>query len=404
MPNARANRAASVTVTSAAAGAVKRGHPWIWREAVTHATKGLPAGQVVEIRGAEEGPIGLGLWDPDSPIAARVYTRDTSSRLDEAWLAARIEEAIARRERALLGEGTSAYRLCHGEGDRVPGLVLDRYAWVVVARVDGAAMAAWLDRIAPAVWPALQSRGVRSLVRRTAGEVGGGRPGEGTRVEPLLGEPPPATIEVSENGAAMVVDLARGQKTGAFLDQRDNRARVRHMARGRRVLNLFSYAGGFSTSAALGGASRVTSVDIAQPAHLTAQQSMRANGLDPTRHDFVTADVFAFLAGAAGRRETWDLVISDPPSFAPNQKSRTRALAAYRKLHRACAGALAPGGILCASSCSSHVTAEEFVATLDDGSLERTDLALVGLFGPPWDHPTLPAWPEGRYLKFAVLA
>jgi 23S rRNA (cytosine1962-C5)-methyltransferase len=240
--------------------------------------------------------------------------------------------------------------------------------------------------------------GLRSPALRTDKREGDGK------LEPLRGEPPPDTITVRENGVAMVVDLAHGQKTGAFLDQRDNRARVRDLAAGRRVLNLFSYAGGFSTAAALGGARQVTSVDVAHAAHRAAELSMRANGIDPSAHAFVTADVFAFLASAKAKGQSWDLVVSDPPSFAPSEKAKPRALAAYRKLHGACTAVLAPDdGIFCAASCSSHVTAEDFAATLDDVALNRTDLSIVGLFGPPADHPTLAAWPEGRYLKFAVL-
>ena len=130
---------------------------------------------------------------------------------------------------------------------------------------------------------------------------------------------------------------------------------------------------------------------------------MRANGLDPDAHAFVTADAFAFLESAKNKGDRWDLVISDPPSFAPNEKSRPRALTAYRRLHAACAAVLAPSGIFCASSCSSHVSAEEFATTLDDGATGRSDLSLVELHGSPWDHPTLAAFPEGRYLKFFVL-
>jgi len=209
---------------------------------------------------------------------------------------------------------------------------------------------------------------------------------------------------VRENSMAMVVDLARGQKTGAFLDQRDNRARVRSLARGKTVLNLFSYAGGFSIAASLGGATHVTSVDLAQAAHATAQLSLQANAIDARTHAWVTADAFVFLESAAKKGSRWDLVISDPPSFAPSEKALPRAIAAYRKLHGACAAVLAPGGVLCASSCSSHVDAEQFAATLDDTALGRSDMSLVGLHGSPWDHPTVAAWPEGRYLKFAVLA
>jgi 23S rRNA (cytosine1962-C5)-methyltransferase len=170
------------------------------------------------------------------------------------------------------------------------------------------------------------------------------------------------------------------------------------------VLNLFSYAGGFSLAAALGGAGRVTSVDAATAVHASAQRSFRENGLDPAAHEFVSADAFDFLERAAARRDRYDLVISDPPSFAPSERAKPRAIAAYRRLHAAIARVLAEGGVLCAASCSSHVSAEEFVATLDDAALGRDDLRLCSLHGQPADHPTLPAWPEGRYLKLAVVA
>ena len=308
-------------------------------------------------------------------------------------LVAAIRRAFDRRSRWKEDRDTTAYRLCHGEGDRVPGVVIDRYADVAVLRLDGDAIAVWRDALVRGIWPLLQSLGVRSFALRAA------RGDSEERVRPLAGDPPPESITVRENGVAMVVDLLRGQKTGAFLDQRDNRRRVRELARGRRVLNLFSYAGGFSTAAALGGAEHVTSVDLAQAAHATAQASMRANGIDPSAHAFVTADAFAFLAAAQQKGQRWDLVVSDPPSFAPSEKSRPRALSAYRRLHGACTAVLAEQGIFCASSCSSHVSAEDFATTLDDAATGRSDLSLVALHGTPWDHPTLPGWPEGRYLE-----
>jgi 23S rRNA (cytosine1962-C5)-methyltransferase len=168
------------------------------------------------------------------------------------------------------------------------------------------------------------------------------------------------------------------------------------------VLNLFSYTGGFSLHAALAGAI-VTSVDVATAAHATAQESFRLNALDPKKHEFVAADAFAWLAEAAKKRLRWDVVISDPPSFAPSERAKPKALAAYRSLHRACSDVLAPLGQLVAASCSSHVPAEEFLGTLDDAALGRGDLRLQELHGPPADHPTLPSFPEGRYLKLAIL-
>lgn len=395
-----ASRPEVVVLSRAASAAIERGHPWAYRDGVTRGGGGLATGAVVEVADASGRPIARGLWDADSPIAVRVFVRGAAERLDPALVAARVERALARRDAFLDVGATNAYRLCNGEGDRVPSLVLDRYADVVVARLDGALLAPWLTPIAERIFPALRARGIRTIARRVAR----GESAADGKLEPLLGDAPPASLTVVENGVRMVVDLRHGQKTGAFLDQRDNRARVRAMARGRRVLNLFSYAGGFSTAAALGGAARVTSVDIAHAAHATAQASMRENGVEPAAHEFVTADAFAYLEAARRRGATFDLVVSDPPSFAPSERATPRALVAYRKLHAACAAVLAPGGILCAASCSSHVSPELFLSTLDDASLGRADLALVALHGAGADHPIVPAWVEGRYLKFAVLA
>jgi 23S rRNA (cytosine1962-C5)-methyltransferase len=378
---------------------VRRGHPWIYREGVARSARGLASGDVVPIADEAGRPLGHGLWDASSPIAVRVYDHDPGAALDARAIVRRFERAFELRD-ALFPPGcdTTAYRLCNGEGDRVPGLVVDRYDDVAVIRLDGELLDPWLERLVDPLAAALAPRGVRSLALRAPAEDGG------RKLRPLRGPEPPDRMIVTERGARMEVDLARGQKTGAFLDQRDNRARVRALSAGRaRVLNLFSYAGGFSVAAALGGAGRVTSVDVAAAAHATAQRTFRANGLDPAAHAFVAADAFAFLEQARARGERFDLVVSDPPSFAPSERAVPRALAAYRKLHAALAGVLADGAILCAASCSSHVHADDFLATLDDGVLGRDDLRVRALHGPPEDHPSLPAWPEGRYLKLAVL-
>jgi 23S rRNA (cytosine1962-C5)-methyltransferase len=343
--------------------------------------------------------IGRAVYDASSPIAARVWTAGRRA-VDDALVAERIERALALRAWAIDGE-TTAYRLVHGEGDRMPGFVVDRYGHVAVLRVDGDAAGMHAARTAELLRAPLEAIGVRTLVERSSEKS------KGRTTTLRFGAAPPDTIEVREHGVPFVVDLARGQKTGAFLDQRESRALVGDLVRrtkAARVLNLFSYAGGFSLHAARAGA-KTTSVDVAAQAHATAQASFRAAGLDPSPHEFVTADAFAFLAEAQKRGRAWDLVVSDPPSFAPNEKSVGRALAAYRSLHRACADVLVPGGVLCTSSCSSHVDAEVFATTLDDACLGgQGGLRLVEMRGPPADHPTLPAWPEGRYLKFAVLA
>lgn len=383
-------------ITRSAAGSVRRGHPWVYREGFVRLPD-LASGAVVELVDEGDTPLGVGLFDSQSPIAARVFAQ--KGPLDQRALMMRLEQAFRRRD-TFIDPNTTAYRLCNGEGDHVPGMVIDKYGHVAVVRLDGEHLVSWLDTLATHLAKSLASRGVTSLALRRARDEAGDK-----RTRTLAGDEPPDRLIVYEHGMAMEVDLAHGQKTGAFLDQRENRALVRSLGRGRtRVLNLYSFAGGFSVAAALGGAKHVTSVDIASSAHASAQRSFRENKLDPAAHAFVTADAFLFLDAAARRGDRFDLIVSDPPSFAPNEKVKPRALGAYRKLHAALAQVLDRGGVLCAASCSSHVSTEEFVGTLDSTALGRDDLSLVSIHGHSADHPTLPAWSEGRYLKMVVMA
>jgi 23S rRNA (cytosine1962-C5)-methyltransferase len=371
---------------------VRRGHPWVYREQID--AHRVNDGD--EVRLAVKGEtVARGLASASGPIAVRVWTHGDAP-IDAALIRARLERAVAIRASAF-DEKTDAYRVVHGEGDRMPGLVVDRYGDACVVAIDDAAVRArFASDFLPAIADAVGELGVRAVLLRS------GR-GAQKQITLAFGEPIAMRKTVREHGVPFVVDLEKGQKTGAFLDQRDNRRRVGELARGKRVLNLFSYAGGFSLHAALGGATKVTSVDVAAQGHATAQESFKIAGVAPSGHEFVTQDCFAFLEQAARARRTWDLIVSDPPSFAPNEKSVPSALAAYRALHRACVAVLAPGGIFCAASCSSHVDVERFLSTLDDASLETDTLRLLALHGAPCDHPMLPAFPEGRYLKLAVL-
>jgi 23S rRNA (cytosine1962-C5)-methyltransferase len=382
-----------ITVRPTAVEPLRRGHPWLYREQIAKVSGAVAVGAEARLVAPDRTFLGRALVALDEPIAARLFGH-ADVPIDDALLGRRIERALLLRD-AIFDDATTAFRLVHGEGDRLPGFVVDAYGDVAVLRTDGGAATANVARFAVAFRGATRDR-FATLVHRIATK------GESPRFDVLFGNAPPDELVVREHGVPFVVDLAKGQKTGAFLDQRENRRRVGAMARGKRVLNLFSYAGGFSLHAALGGATRVTSVDVAGRAHATAQKSFRAAGVDPAAHEFVAADAFAFLESAKKNGRTFDLVISDPPSFAPNERSRPRALAAYRSLHRACAGVLAKDGTFCAASCSSHVAMDDFLATLDDEALGR-ELSVIDAFGPPADHPTLAAWPEGRYLKFVVL-
>ena len=419
---------ADVVVSRRTAEVIRRGHPWLYRDSLSrsvarslaqarssaprgrqdhHRDAGeLETGSVVRLVLEDGSPLGVGVWDTESPIAVRVWSLDARTRIDGATFRSRLDAALAIRGRLFQDGRTTAYRILNGEGDRTPGFVLDRYGDVAVLRIDGAAARVLADRVLDAAEAPLRAAGVTTLLDRVSSR---GKPPVITARFGAMRE----KIEVREHGVPFVVDLAHGQKTGAFLDQRENRRRVgelvaRHARHAEaaaspvRVLNLFSYTGGFSLRAALAGGA-VTSVDVAMAAHATAQESFRLAGVDPKGHAFVTADAFAWLTEAKRRGNQFDVIISDPPSFAPSEKAKAKGIAAYRSLHRACVDLLAPRGTFVAASCSSHVAAEEFVGTLDDAALGRSDLRLLELYGPPADHPTLPIFSEGRYLKLAVL-
>jgi 23S rRNA (cytosine1962-C5)-methyltransferase len=399
---------AAVAVNRHGVEAVRRGHPWIFRSALI----GPPSDEarIVTIVSERDEKVGCGIYDPQSPIALRVWGVGAEATLDASVFAARLERAITFRKELFADGATTAFRLLNGEGDRTPGFVIDRYGDVAVLRIDGEAARSVAPLLLRDLERLLRDEGMTTLLERATQRNGERGTREETKSITVRFGAEPSSVEVREHGVPFIVDVMRGQKTGAFLDQRENRRRIgtlvarrKSAGLGVRVLNLFSYTGGFSQRAALAGGT-VTSVDVAMKAHATAQTSFKLAGLDPRGHTFVTADAFAWLAEAKKKGLQWDVVISDPPSFAPNERSKPNAIAAYRALHRACADVLAPSGTFAAASCSSHVSAEDFLTTLDDIALGRHDLRLVDLFGPPADHPTLPSFPEGRYLKLALLA
>lgn len=370
--------------------AVRAGHPWIYRDAC--GTISTAAGQLVEVVDREGKFVASGFAD-EGPIGVRVL----STLRGEPPLAVateRLKRAIAMRAR-FVDADTNAYRLVHGEGDGVPGVVVDRYDRIAMLKFDGP--------------PA--ERALHDLVVRVLGEllpeltllVRRGR-GENKTTTAVTGAVPDGPVMVKEHGMTLLADLREGQKTGLFLDHREGRHRVRGLAANARVLNLYGYVGGFSVAAGLGGARHVETVDVAKGAVALAAQAWAANGLDPARHVATVSDVPVRVEQLRTRSERFDLVIADPPSFAPSQSAVAAAVHAYRKLHASCLRLLVPGGLYLAASCSSHVDAAMFDRTLREAS-ERTGsrLQILDRWGAPPDHPRLSAFPEGEYLK-CVLA
>lgn len=385
------------------------------------------AGEVAVVYDRNDRFLALGLYDPDSPISLRILHRGAPVTLEPAWWAGRLREALARRV-PVASADTTGYRILNGESDGFPGLVVDRYADCLVVksytpawlgslgysagsvsshRTDGGMARTVLPPIpglalVPLLLDALQplrivlrlSRNVASFAERQ-GLMDG---------QNLHGDDDAPSVVFREDGLAFESDVVRGQKTGFFLDQRGNRREVGRMAAGCRVLNVFSFSGGFSVHAARGGAIAVTDVDISPHALASARRNMAWNAGHPSvarsRHEQVQADAFRWLEAAP--RGAWDVVILDPPSMAKREQERAAAIEAYGRLARLGAACVAPGGRLLAASCSAHVTTGEFLAA--------TRAALRGS-GVPWteervaghepDHPA--SFPEAEYLK-AVLS
>jgi 23S rRNA (cytosine1962-C5)-methyltransferase len=393
-------RRLALRVTADALRALRQGHPWLFDRAIVRESGDGQPGDLAVIFDDRRRFVAIGLYDPTSPIRVRVLHCGAPEPIDRAWLRDRLAEAAAWR--ALLPEtGTTGYRLVHGENDGLPGLVIDRYDDTLVVKLYSVAWVRWLavlrqvlDEVVPSA--RLVLRLSRELLRQpqylynlTDGAV-------------LAGSQPADAVVFSENGLLFEADVLRGQKTGFFLDQRDNRARVGKLADGMRTLNVFAYSGGFSLYAARGGAPEVLSLDASAPALASAERNFALNRRLPTvaaaSHSVLVADAFAALADLRGRGRRYDLVIVDPPAFAKQESEVEGGLRAYRWLIELALGVLSPGGTLVMASCSSRVSAPAFFTSVSQAAVDAgRPLCEIDRTGHPIDHPV--RFPEGAYLK-----
>ena len=339
--------------------------------------------------------IAKGFYDPHSPLAFRVCTVEAHETLDDPWAANRMGRALALRQ-MLFDEQTTGFRLFNGEGDGLPGLICDIYSDTAVIQVDGAGPRGFWHLEGIAQWVA-QRLSLEHVFHKTQS-----RSKDDQRA--IIGTKPTKPVAFLENGVTFTADVIKGQKTGFFFDQRENRQEIKTMADNRDVLNLFGYTGGFSVYAGLGNAQQVTTVDIAAPAIEMATQHWQLNQLKPDEHSTVQADAFKFLEDASHQKKAWDLVIVDPPSFAPTQKAVNQAVAAYQKLIAAAAAITAPNGLLATASCSSHVDLPMFLNICETAiSKARRRATILRVNTQPPDHPTPLPFSEGRYLKFIIM-
>jgi 23S rRNA (cytosine1962-C5)-methyltransferase len=369
---------------------------------VERAPNRLPAGAIVDV--TEDGRfVARGYYDPHSAISVRILTREPAEAIDAAFWRRRVARAVALRRE--LVTGTNGYRVLHGEGDGVPGVVVDRYDRFAVLKLYSAGLTPHRGDIVEALRAEVEGLagvyGRDEIPRDDLDDAEGGAPAG----KALWGAEPPERIAVDEHGMTVLVDVRRGQKTGHFLDQRENRRMVRELAAGRpEALNLFGFTGGFSVAAALGGSKHVVTVDTDRDAIALARENFRANGLDPADHAFATEDCFEILARYKKEGRRFDLVVCDPPAFAKSQKAVEAAIAGYASLNRAALAVVAPGGLLVTASCSARVSAEEFTDAVKEAAFKaRIDLALVRETRQPPDHPVSLQFREGRYLKCLVL-
>ncbi len=367
-----------------AADRVRRGHPWVFKDGLERAVAVEP-GEPVVLTDAVGAPLAVGLADPNGDLSVRVFGAP-GTIIDASFFAARLAQARENRFSWGVPGVTDAWRWVNGESDRLPGFVIDVYGPAAVLKLDGPYQR-WLPALTEAV-------------RQTAPEVKSLLLREKTGARVLFGEAP-SEVVVYEYDVRMSVDIFSGQKTGFFLDQRENRRWVGQRAAGRRVLNLFSYTGGFTLAALAGGAAHATSVDVAGPALDMLDRALPLNGFDADAHTRAQEDAYDFLKRARQQGQRWDLIILDPPSLAHSRASLPRATKAYHRLNVAAMQVLEPGGIFCTASCTSRVTPADFQAIVRRAA-EEVDrrFQIIHDAGAGADHPVLLTFPEGRYLKF----
>lgn len=367
------------------------GHPWIYRSDVVERPD-LPAG-AVPVTAQNGRPLGVALWSPTSEISLRLIDRDPEATIDRQWWRRRLGAAIARRD-PLRGQAT-AYRLVHGEGDAIPSLVVDRYDRWLVVQLMSAGVEAFRDDITAALLELTAADGI--LARNDAPlRVREALPRETL----LLAGDVPREIEVEEHGVRYVAAPWQGQKTGAFLDQRENRRLVGQVARGR-ALDCFAYHGSFALHLAT-RAESVVALDASAHALERAGENARRNGF--TNIDFVEADAFEYLRERERAGDRFDTIVLDPPAFAKSKPALPGALRGYKDVNLRALRLLAPGGLLYTASCSFHLTKPLFLEMLQDAAADSgRRVALREIRGQPLDHPEILTIPETGYIKGALL-
>jgi len=377
-----------------------RRHPWIFSGAVARVEGDPDTGDTVAVRSGSGEFLVWAAYSPASQIRARAWSWDEQERIDGDFLRARLRRALDARARLISAEASDAMRLVHGESDGLPGVIADRYGEVVVLQLLSAGAERWRTELSDGV---RELTGCACVFERSDADV---RELEGlpARSGVLYGALPAAGVQIREHGLRYGVDVAEGHKTGFYLDQRDNRKRIGELSEGREVLNCFCYTGGFTLNALAGGAASVLSVDSSAGALAQARDNLGRNELDAARAEWQEADVFKYLRTLRDHGRSFDLIVLDPPKFAPTAAFAEKAARGYKDINLLALKLLRAGGLLASFSCSGGVSAELFQKILAGAALDAgVEASIVGHFAAAADHPVLLSFPEGDYLKGLLL-
>src|SRR6266545_1031672 len=392
---AQSNLMLTIYLKSGRERPVLNGHPWIFSGAIERVEGDLHSVGSADVFDCKKNWLARGLYNPKSQIRVRVLTWQKET-IDGDFFARRISQAHAFRQR-YLADSTDAYRVLNGEGDLLPGLIVDRYANFLVCQFFSAGMALFKHDIVDTL-SSLDS--IAGVFERSDGRVGD-EEGLEPSIGVLSGEAPPEQITITENAFKFLVDVRRGQKTGFFLDQRDNRAFLSTVVRDQTVLNCFSYSGAFSVYAYGGGAKEVVTFDSSKPALELAEQNLKLNGFGETAGDLLKGDAFAYLKEIDKK---FDVIVLDPPSLAHRRSDIDAATGGYKFLNLHALKHLNPGGLLLTFSCSQHLSADLFQKVVFGAAVDAgRKVSIVRRLGPPIDHPISLHHPEGEYLKGLVL-
>ncbi len=374
-------------------------HPWVFQGAIKRLPEGISSGMPVALYDERDGFLAQGYFNSYSQMAVRLWSWNEEEKIDLGFFMRRVSSAFKTRCDYIESKQTDSYRLINSENDLLPGLIVDKYGDYLCVQFHNPGIELWKMTIIDALEKVVKPKGIyeRSDVGGRKEEKTGAKTG-------IVSGDVPDKIKITENGLKFWVDVARGQKTGFFLDQRDKRAALQKYVDGKNVLNCFSYTGGFSVYALAAGAKKVVSVDSAEEALELAEENVKLNGLNTKKCEFVCADVKDYLTDLVQKdpdvREDFDVIILDPPAFVKDRRKIHEGLMGYKKINEMAFRLLSSEGILVTASCSMHVSLQDFRYTVSEAAgRTRKTVQILETFTHGIDHPELVSFIEGEYLK-----